>query len=192
MKKLFLIIISILFSRIGYSQIISIEEVKEIVTDNNKVLPRGTTYIKDTNNKLDKFVGTWKGEINNKKYEIRTEKATIEAAGLGYKEDVLTMRYRISNEFDTIIENTLDIPDNSPYTIEGYYLNNDNSYVLTYVGKKGKCGQGGSMFINLRSDGTMRLKLVPGHQIITPQNCPSGTAEQIFPTKDGGVILTRA
>ena len=192
MKKIYFIIGSILSISVGYGQILPIEEIKEIVIDSDKVLPPGTTYVKDINNKLDKFVGTWRGEVDNKSYEFVVEKITLEANDLGYKEDVLIMRYDIKNSSGTTVENTLGLPVDSPYVIEGYFLNDDSSYMLTYAGKEGKCGQGGNLFINIRDDDTMRLKLTIGHKLITPQDCPNGVAEQVLPTKEGGVILTRA
>ena len=32
------------------------------------------TYVKDTNNRLNQFVGTWKGNYGGKQYEIQFEK----------------------------------------------------------------------------------------------------------------------
>src|SRR5438067_13183668 len=34
------------------------------------------TYVKDTNNRLNQFVGTWKGNYGGKQYEIKLEKKT--------------------------------------------------------------------------------------------------------------------
>ena len=175
----------------GYTQIVSLEEHKEIVLDYNKSLPSGTTYIKDVNNKLDNFVGRWRGEINGKTYEIVTEKYTRDIPELGRKKDVLLMRYQIRNSSGGTIENTLDLPVESPYVVKGYYLNADTSYVFTYVGKEGQCGQAGHMDLNIVDDRTVQIRLRLSHNLNTPQNCPNGAAVQVFPTTDEGGILKK-
>ena len=34
-------------------------------------IPETVTYVKDINNRLDQFVGTWKGSYNGKNYEFK-------------------------------------------------------------------------------------------------------------------------
>ena len=40
------------------------------------------TYVKDTNNRLDQFIGIWKGTYGGKQYEIKLEKKLIKKVEL--------------------------------------------------------------------------------------------------------------
>lgn len=62
------------------AQIIPVEEYRNYL-DNEIEIPDGA-YIKDVNNLLDKYVGTWIGVQNSKTYEFRISKLTESFLGI--------------------------------------------------------------------------------------------------------------
>ncbi len=141
-------------------------------------------YIKDVNNVLGKFVGTWKGDYNNKNYEFKIIKYTVDNIGLKFKEDLLLIRYKIVEANGKVLENTLDLANDSPYVIHGsYYDNRDGGYVLYYQGRAHKCGQNGDLFISTYGTNDTKLQLFLSVNGEMHSNlCPNGAAQQILPT----------
>lgn len=152
-------------------------------------LPEGTIYLKDVNNLLNKYVGIWKGTYDNKKYEFRIAKFTENRERV--KEDMLLMSYIITDTNGTVIENTTTLPNENYLVIHGDYIDR-SSYLLTYVGRKGNCGQMGTIFISTSKNSNytqMKLFLEPEQMLISPKDCPNGGAVQIMPTNQ--IVLTK-
>lgn len=75
------------------AQIIPIEE--DINYRTNEIeIPDGA-YIKDVNNLLDKFIGTWTGTFDNKSYEFGITKQTVSFLGISI--DRLIIKYVITD-----------------------------------------------------------------------------------------------
>lgn len=189
MKNLILFIGLCLFVNCKAQQILPLEKFIEYKRIGEGV-PEGTTYIKDVNNLLDKYVGTWKGVYGDKSYEIVFMKYTKHYM---IDEDVLLMRYKITSN-GVVIEDTTTFPDDNTKVINGDYLDK-NTYILSYYGRESKCGQTGSIYIGLayKNDfSKLKLFLIPDQEFINPNECPNGSASQVFPTaKDADMILTK-
>jgi hypothetical protein len=167
------------------AQIIAVEDFENY----NQELPNGA-YIKDINNVLDKYVGTWKGTYNAKNYEFKIVKYTESnlQQSLNYKEDLLLMYYKITASNGSVIENTLNLPNTSNFSIKGSYLSNNGSYVLDYIGLNSNCGQNGTIFISTyNNDNKMRLGLYVNGEL--DFNCTTGAVEQVLPVN--GIKLTK-
>lgn len=191
MKKILILGFIILSNLSCKSQtILPLEEVIKYVISGNGI-PKNITYIKDVNNILDKYVGTWKGTYNSRNYEFNITKYTSNYKNL--LEDKLLMRYVISDVNGIIIEDTRALPDTSPYVIKGDYVDN-SFYELYYIGKESLCGQIGSIIIDIQpnsNNNVMRLLFAPNKEIhmISLKNCPNGSATQIMPLDN--LILTK-
>jgi hypothetical protein len=153
----------------------------------------GDLYFKDVNFLLDKYIGTWKGTNGNYNYEFRITKFTD--AFDNHLEDILAIRYIISDNNGNIIENTISLTDDDPLVITGYYLvkNATNNYVLTYIGKNEKCGQKGMIQISTSkfvptNPTQMKMNYYQDNIMLT-EDC-STVATQIMPGKEG-IILTK-
>jgi hypothetical protein len=185
MKKTLFIGLLIL-STIGCkAQIIAVESFNNYSND----LPDGA-YIKDVNNVLGKFIGTWKGTYNNNNYQFRIVKYTRISSVRNLKFDKLLIRYKITDTNGTIIEDTTSVLNDSPYIINGSYYETNGTYVLHYQGRLYECGQNGDLFITVNSTNTTKMRLglyVDGDMI---GDCPNGPAQQILPTT-GGMELTK-
>lgn len=183
MKKYIISSIIIAFTLSGcYAQnIIPVEKVVDYIDNPDLGLKDdGVTEVRDINNKLTPFVGVWKGVYENNNYEFRVVKKTEDDGEL--KEDILLMRYKITNASGAVIENTLSLPDNDVLIINGYYLSRNGSYVLSYVGRD-DCGQNGSIYISTYGINNSRMRFglyVEGG--FDPENCVE-EAQQVIPKK---------
>ncbi|QTD36295.1 hypothetical protein JL193_08965 [Polaribacter batillariae] len=178
MKKLNIILVFTLLSLSCKAQhIIPVEKVVEYRNTNEGLLgDKDYVYVKDINNLLDKFVGTWKGIYESKNYEFEIIKITDDRGEV--KEDMLLMRYKITDASGNLIENTLNLPNDNMYVIRGEYLAKTGSYVLDYMGKKGECGQNGTIFISANGNKMDLFLSVDGE--IYPE-CTAGGSDQVLP-----------
>ncbi|QMU65980.1 MAG: hypothetical protein GKR88_17985 [Flavobacteriaceae bacterium] len=177
MKKIIFILTSVFITYSCKAQIIAVEDFENY----NQELP-DNAYIKDINNILDKYVGTWKGIYDSKSYEFKVIKVTENNTDLKYKEDLLLMRYKITDSSNNVIESTLNLSDTSNFIIRGNYLSNRGSYVLNYIGLNDECGQNGTIFISIYDTNNTKMKLyleVDGEMGL---DCTSGGVEQVLPT----------
>ncbi len=160
--------------------IIPVENYRQYLDDEIEI-PDGS-YIKDVSNLLDKYVGIWKGSYNNRNYEFVVMKRTV--SFLRITVDQLNIKYKIVNSDGSILENTLNLSDESILVIKGNYLARTKTYyVLDYLGRDTACGQEGFIFIKVYGIGynNMSLFLEPGRDLIDGEACPNGTT-QILPT----------
>ncbi|MCT2564276.1 DUF6705 family protein [Chryseobacterium herbae] len=151
------------------------------------------TYVKDANNRLDQFVGTWKGNYGGKQYEIKLEKK------INYKSDPSDNR-----SFDRLIGRIL-VKDNSGNIIYTSMSKTDNKtsffgdnfqhrgYVMYFVGNY-KCLESGNVFIETRLNNPNEMKLFYSQDkdglITSPSQCPNfETFEPLLPTEV--MILTK-
>lgn len=183
MKKI-LLIIAILLTALSSKaqQIIPLEEQRKYMDEEIEV--DDGTYFKDINHLLDKYEGTWKGiySENGYTYEFRIKKRVYNGVTRPLKIDELMMRYRITDNNGKEILSTYDLPDDSPYTIIGNYLDEVGHYVLSYIGFEAECGQSGDVFIGVL-DGSngqkMQLFVYPSIDLVACKKI----AEQILPRK---------
>ncbi len=189
MKKILILGFIILLNLSCKAQtILPLEEVAKYLDSGNGI-PKNITYIKDVNNILDKYLGTWKGTYNSRNYEFIITKYTSNYKNL--LEDKLLMRYVISDSNGTIIEDTRALPDTSSYVIKGDYWEK-SSYFLYYMGKESLCGQKGGIIIDIQpnsNDSKIRLFFMEQQEILSLKDCPNGNAIQIMPVND--LILTK-
>ncbi|MDP2088548.1 MAG: hypothetical protein Q8J84_04020 [Flavobacteriaceae bacterium] len=183
MKNIFLIGFLILATLSCKAQ--NILPVEELVNywGTNEGIPKNITYVKDVNNILNKFTGTWKGNYNNLNYEFSVFKITRLSKIRPLTFDELIMKHKITDSNGIVIEDTTTLPDDSVYVIKGRYLAKTGSYVLSYIGKDSNCGQNGTVFIGILSgtrETKMQLFLYPDGETI---DCNKQGVTQILPTE---------
>ena len=179
-NKILILIFFLLFAAPTFAQqIIPVESFYNLYK--NKATPDGIFSIKDVNNVLPRFVGTWKGVYNTNKYEIRIERIT--KPFFSGEKDILIMRYKITTRSDILIEETLSVFNNDDVNISGNYLQN-RTYIFTYQGFDYECGQSASIYIGTGFDGNpnkMKLFLIPSNILLNTSECPNGRASMPFP-----------
>ena len=184
MKKIILIGCFLLTALSCKAQILPIEDLRGYM-DIGEGIPENITYIKDVNNLLSKYEGVWIGVYNNKTFELHIEKET--KIYYGTAEDLLLLRYKITDASNNVIFNNLDVYDDTDVSIiEGYYMSNTATYyVMNYFSPHGMCGWHGEIFVEVPNSNLnqMKLFLALAHDILNPADCPNGILEQDFPTE---------
>lgn len=123
-------------------------------------------YIKDTNNILKRYVGTWTSENpdNSYKYEFFISKYA-DSSYIHYKLDILQMRYKITDAQGKVLISTENLPDGDKYIIFGKEEQGNfaKEYFFSYIGYQYQCGQGGNIQINFVKGyrGDLQLHFTP-------------------------------
>ena len=147
-------------------------------------------YIKDVDNELDKFVGLWKGSINNRNYELSVVKRT-EYKRYGDDEtswDLLKVWIIVKdNAGNLIYTNTNKSEKLNGFSGENFQTGT-NIYRLNFTGR---CynDSGNAFFYISPATGKMQLH----YGIISDlqsDDCPSNFVP-VLPTNKEGMILTK-
>jgi hypothetical protein len=144
------------------------------------------TYVKDTNNRLNQFVGTWKGSYGGKQYEINLEKK------VNYKYfptsktswDRIIGRMLVKDNSGNIIYNSMNKPDNNTF------FSGDNFqrtvYVMSFVGNY-DCLESGDVFIETKINNPNEMTLFYSQDkdgLLNPAKCPNfSTFVSLLPTQ---------
>jgi hypothetical protein len=185
-------IIAMLFLLLNFScKAQSIVPLETRVNYHNSLngIPETITYFKDINHLLDKYVGNWKGTFNNRNFEFIITKNTTIYDGLS--EDRLLIRFLITTDTGTIIEDTRAELDDK-CSITGDYIEN-SYYALYYFGGNSQCGQSGTVFITMvknTNNSQMKLFLEQDHVLLPEETCPNGRAAQVLPLEQ--ITLTKS
>lgn len=180
-----------------YNNIVPLENYYSYV-ENNSITDG--TYLKDVNNVLNKYVGTWKGEFDGKEYTLKVNKSSRTTTSGKMKEDLIYIRYTIKDSNGNIIKKT--IGDSNSSALRGNLFEKDNPdiYSLLYWGKDDqeiKCGNIGDMFIQTLDNNTkLKIYVEPEHMLFAkiegePDPYPNGRILPPFPDEDNPMILTK-
>lgn len=148
------------------------------------------SYIKDTNNELDKFVGTWKGAISNRNYEVSFVKRTNYKRYVGAEKswDLLIGWITVKDDSGNVIfTNTNKTEARNGFFGENFQTNT-NTYRMYF---SGKCtNDAGNAFLSIdATTGKMRI----GYGLLSDifnNNCPDGFVP-VLPTTVEGLTLTK-
>lgn len=175
MKYLLLILIASFLS--CNAQTLSLEAATQC--DNDPNCPN-YTYAKDINNSLQKFLETWKGNLNGKIYEFKFNKGLFEM--LGDKRDRLLGRLRITDSNGNILYNTFNETDDQKTKFRGLNFTSDlQSYMLQFSGPPTNgCINRGTVYldINLTDPNKMSIIYLSDYDI-TKGECPSSFTSTI-------------
>ena len=132
------------------------------------------TFIKDINNSLNKYVGTWKGIYNGKTYEFNFIKKLN--VGELIKKDRLIGRMRIKDSNGNIIYNTFNETDDEKTNLMGDNFQSDlKAYIIYFVGNSPfACGEEGDVYLRIKPEtpNVMTIKMLQDADIVWGE-CPS-------------------
>ncbi|SHH71880.1 hypothetical protein SAMN05421866_3504 [Chryseobacterium oranimense] len=143
------------------------------------------TYVKDTNNRLNQFVGTWKGNYGGKQYEIKLEKK------INYKDkpsdalswDMIIGRILVKDSSGNIIYNSMNKADNDTHFF-GYNFQK-RVYNMHFVGNY-NCLEAGDVYIETKFNNPNEMMLFYYQDkdgILDPAKCPNfSTFVPLLPT----------
>jgi hypothetical protein len=133
-------------------------------------------YIKDINNELVPYVGTWNGTWNNKTLSVqfkRIKKYQNYDNNNPYYQDVLIGKFKVSDSSGNILFDNTNLPDNDT-KIDGLrFITQPNIRYKLYYFDNDICGMSGDIYINLINGSSSQLnwKFVDTTDIIT-SDCP--------------------
>nr|WP_314496821.1 DUF6705 family protein [uncultured Chryseobacterium sp.] len=134
------------------------------------------TYLKDINNSLNKFVGTWSGSYNGKSYEFKFIKQLNFGMENNFKWDRLVGRLRVKDTHGSIIYDTFNETDDSKTNLEGdNFQSNLKAYIMNFSGNNTDCNEFGNVYLFIKPDipNIMTVSLLPGNDIGIEGKCPS-------------------
>jgi len=171
------------------AQIVPVEQLENFTKANG--IPDGT-YFKDINHLFDKYVGTWKGSYNNKEYTFYITKYTEVDTDFKFSQDMILVRYLITNPDGSIVEDTRNLPDDDGLVITGSEFSSKfESYYMRYGGREAKCGQNGTLALRPKEGNQMTVCLLLYGEYFdgwAGTDCPQGRVVSPFPHISKGLI----
>ena len=180
---LFLAIISLISCK---AQTISLDALSQC---ENKPNCPDYVYLKDTNNRLNKFIGVWKGTYSDgRTYEFHFTKKENDYS-YGKYWDILKGRMLVKTANGLILENTIGTSDQENY-FNGYYFDSSIEKYKLYYSGNAECNDKGYVYLwfpNTNDLTQMNLQFIQDLDII--QSCPIGYKTVMPDAKT--IILTK-
>lgn len=150
------------------------------------------SYLKDNNNELIPFIGTWKAIFDNKEITIKVDKIDHHYNKLGthiYYQDMLFIRYSIKNVQGTVIKSTMNLPISQSGIESSTFFPNQ---VLSFIYSGGDCQYGwGDVDLKLVDATHIKWRYQPEDVILTNLNCPNGADTTIYLPKTKDLVFTK-
>ncbi|MDE5430804.1 hypothetical protein KRE40_04740 [Elizabethkingia meningoseptica] len=118
-------------------------------------------YLKDTNNELSQYEGTWVGAWNNKTIYLTFKKLTNQYDDVfKYYRDYLIVKSKVvdNNTGNVLFDNT-NVADDKTKIFGGKFRKFDDKYSLIYIDKD-LCGKSGRIVINFTDSSNTKLQWV--------------------------------
>ncbi|WP_300690701.1 DUF6705 family protein [Chryseobacterium sp.] len=166
MKKILFIMI-MAYSGIFNAQMVSLELMSQC-RFNPTVCPENYNYVKDVNNLLNKYVGTWKGSLEGKNYEFNfIKKENFQSEYTDVKWDMLIGRVKIIDQNSTVEFDNFSKSDNDANW--GIYFQPDlKAYLVTFSGEKSGCIDYGNLYLRIKPEtpDQMSIYFLPSMDIV--------------------------
>lgn len=141
-----ILIILALFTISCKAQTVSLETMAQC-SSNPESCP-DVTYIKDINNSLNKYVGTWKGNLNGKTYEFKFIKQLNFGVEDDFRWDRLIGRIKVINSNGAIILITsMSLMIMRPFWGRNFQPNLE-AYMVYFVGRS-ECVEYGNVYLRM-------------------------------------------
>ncbi|UFH30890.1 hypothetical protein LNP04_12985 [Chryseobacterium sp. C-71] len=180
MKNIILVLSFLMFTTISCSaqNTMSLEEAAVYPEQlDGRMLPPNTTYLKDINNSLNKYVGTWRGNLNGKKYEYNLIKKINDGSPDGkVRRDRLVGRLRITDSNGNVVYNTFTEPDDNNTNFFGKNFQSDlKAYKMYFVGNSVGCAEYGDVYLRIKptTPNQMTILMLPDNDIVVEGVCPA-------------------
>lgn len=174
MKNITLILILLFLSSSCSAQVVSLETMAQC--SNNPQTCPDATYLKDINNSLDKYIGTWKGNYNGKIYEFQFVKQLNFGVEDDYRWDRLVGRLRITDNNGSILYNTFNEQDDLKTKFKGINFQSDlKAYKMYFVGNSVGCAEYGDVYLRIQpsTPAQMTILMLPDNDIVVEGKCPT-------------------
>ncbi|MDF2553787.1 MAG: hypothetical protein K0R77_3062 [Chryseobacterium sp.] len=116
-------------------------------------------YMKDTNDELSAFEGTWKGTWNNKTLFITFKKIIYRYnTTLKYHADIIIGKFKTVDSNGNILFNNLQLTDNDAKVRGVGFQNITNKYIMSYTDND-ICGMSGTIYISFANAAKTQLNI---------------------------------
>ncbi|WP_374458706.1 DUF6705 family protein [Chryseobacterium taeanense] len=149
-------------------------------------------YLKDTNNELQYYVGTWKGTWNSKTISVTFKNITNQYDNiLKYYKDFLVGKFKVTDSNGQILFDNTYLSDNDAKIIGGKFRKVDDKYSLGYIDTD-ICNMMGSILINFTNPTKTQMLFTFSDwtDIITP-DCPYYNVNPFPEPLPKSIILTK-
>ncbi|HCM34050.1 DUF6705 family protein [Chryseobacterium sp.] len=155
------------------------------------------SYLKDTNNELDSFIGTWKANYNNSTITLYITKEIhklFDENQYKYYKDILSIKYVVKNSTESTLQSTqnMTIPSSQlRHTIYSQWAENNGNTMLFYYGGT-NCSVGwGSIKAKKINSTQISWEYRPNDIILDDSKCPPGTDINIYLPETKDLIFTK-
>ncbi len=150
------------------------------------------SYLKDTNNELQYYVGTWKGTWNNKTIYITFKKITNQYDNiLKYYKDFLIGKFKVLDSNGLVLFDNMAISDDDAKITGGKFKKVDDKYSLGYIDPD-ICSMMGIILINFTNPTkTQMLFTFSDWTDIITSDCPYYNSNPFPEPLPKNIILTR-
>ncbi|MEY8758886.1 DUF6705 family protein [Chryseobacterium tongliaoense] len=155
------------------------------------------SYLKDINNELTPFVGTYQGQFNGNQITLFVTKEShklIDYVDQKFYRDVLPIRFIVKNASQVVLQDTKNMNFQSnqvQHTIYSTIINPyQNLLMLTYGGTN--CGVGwGSIRLKKLNATQISWEYRPNDMILDSSKCPDSTNINIYLPETKDLIFTK-
>ncbi|MDH6252831.1 hypothetical protein M2347_002558 [Chryseobacterium sp. H1D6B] len=155
------------------------------------------SYLKDINNELVQYIGTYKANFDNKEITLFITKENHKFFDLKvkkYYQDVLSIRYIVKNSSGIILQNTQNMnfqPNQLRFAIYSTKTRPTQNTIIFYYGGT-NCSVGwGDIFLKKINDTQISWEYRPDDIILDSSKCPSGTDINIYLPETKDLIFTK-
>ncbi|WP_170148968.1 DUF6705 family protein [Chryseobacterium defluvii] len=155
-------------------------------------IPNGA-YLKDTNNELAPYIGTYKANFNGNEitlYITKQENKLEESSHKNYYMDALIVKYIVKNSSGTILQDT---QNNNTYNIKLYSISTrtaQNAVNLAYSGTNCNVGWGKVILKKINSN-QISWEYKPNDITTTADKCPPTLDTTIYLPETKDLIFTK-
>ncbi|WP_185288767.1 DUF6705 family protein [Chryseobacterium lactis] len=171
------------------------QQIYSLKTDYTEI--RQNSYLKDLNNELDSFIGTWQGSFNGNLITLFITKEShkfFNENQYKYYKDILSIKYIVKNSSGIVLQNTQSMTFQANQLTHTIYSqwpeDNGNSILLYYGGTNCSVGWGS---IKLKKNSTIQVswEYRPNDIILDDSKCPQGTDISIYLPETKDLIFTK-
>ncbi|WP_394667136.1 DUF6705 family protein [uncultured Chryseobacterium sp.] len=155
-------------------------------------IPNGA-YLKDTNNELAPYVGTYKTNFNGNEiilYITKQENKLEESSHKNYYMDALIVKYIVKNSYGNVLQDT---QNNNIYNIELYSIGtNPSKNAITFYYSGTNCNVGwGDIYLKKISSTQISWEYRPDDITTTAAKCPPTLDTTIYLPETKDLIFTK-
>lgn len=140
------------------------------------------SYMKDSNNLLNQYIGTWNTNYQGKNITIYISKQTnVYKESLKVYQDVISAKFIVKDLNGNVLQDTYNMQPNQLYhKIESYNLNSQGDKVSLYYDGT-NCGIGWGSIYLIKIDSThINWQYRANSSVITEQSCPGNQDLKVY------------